>query len=416
MPIINEPVTLSDGITIRPSKIGLGYHSGSWNPQAKKFIANVSKRPLLPIDPRLEKIQPNTPNAVQLGWFNDGREAAYAAEYFRRNISEILHKFFKKIERNEISPRTQIFAALPEMLNFPADLYDLPKAKRGDMPEEPETSDSELWNRRKQEVAEAGAGMANKINQPKVLSDGIVIYPSTSTNVGYKGASYVTGSKSTVAGMSKSALSELDPRILTIQPNPSDGFIIGSSRDPREAAYISSYVSTHPAKALRLFLGQVLNPYGERISGQGMYTAIKNSITFPSDLYDLPMVNWDGIDTPEEIGKRGSHPNHTTHNAGEAGVFDPPETKEEILIKMYKAQVRNAAEDIWSQMLQGNKDMQVAFSKVPQESRSDLTSEIIDSIVDGNSKPIDILNILKDWEGLRESRLALRRIKFLSGL
>jgi hypothetical protein len=137
MKTIQKPVTLSDGVIIEPSdRANTGYKHSSFNTNIRQFLSWVKKEPLEQIDKRVNVVQGGSSPTFTLGWFDDAREAAYAAAYFQQNTEELLKKYFKQVTKEDVrTGRAQLFRVIG--IDFPKDLYDLPEVDPDSIDGEP---------------------------------------------------------------------------------------------------------------------------------------------------------------------------------------------------------------------------------------------------------------------------------------
>lgn len=111
--------TLSNGVTIHPNRNETGYQFASYNTNQRQFLSYVHKVDVVAVAPEAADFQPGSSPTFTLGWFDDAREAAYAAEFFMKNITKIISEY------NQLNPnRKQVFSMLD--IDFPSDLYQLP--------------------------------------------------------------------------------------------------------------------------------------------------------------------------------------------------------------------------------------------------------------------------------------------------
>lgn len=121
-------VTLNDGIVIDfNTRASSGYKQSSFNNKQRQYLAWVKKDDLLDTDPRVNLVQPGSSPTFTLGWFNDSREAAYAAAYFSTNRKTVLDQYFNSVTSAATKiDRQQVFSVIG--LGFPSDLYTLPQS------------------------------------------------------------------------------------------------------------------------------------------------------------------------------------------------------------------------------------------------------------------------------------------------
>jgi hypothetical protein len=119
--------TLSNGIVIDSNtRASTGYKQSSFNSKQRQYLAWVNKESLVESDPRVNLVQPGSSPTFTLGWFDDSREAAYAAAFFTQHRDIILNEYFTHVVSTDGKiDRQQVFSVV--RLDFPKDLYDLPK-------------------------------------------------------------------------------------------------------------------------------------------------------------------------------------------------------------------------------------------------------------------------------------------------
>lgn len=119
--------TLSNGIVIDSNtRASTGYKQSSFNSKQRQYLAWVNKESLAEIDSRVNVAQPGSSPTFTLGWFNDSREAAYAAAFFTQHRDTILNDYFSHVVSADGKiDRQQVFSVVG--LDFPEDLYTLPK-------------------------------------------------------------------------------------------------------------------------------------------------------------------------------------------------------------------------------------------------------------------------------------------------